>query len=67
MSRKVEDGVTECGTNSPKHVTISFGQCKLCPTWRGIQHLVNGVCFEHRVWGQPRTRTGTTKKHAACL
>lgn len=53
MTRRVEDAITECGTNAPRKVCPSRGHCIQCPDWRGPQDLINGLCFDHRVFAMP--------------
>jgi hypothetical protein len=62
MTHKVEDGVTECGTSASRKLSRTFGQCRLCPDWREPQPLINGLCFEHRIWGPPQGRAGRKKQ-----
>ena len=54
MTHKVEDAQSECGTSAPRKVVKTFGRCRLCPSWRKPQDLINDLCFEHLVWDPPQ-------------
>ena len=54
MTHKIEDGVTDYGTNAPRKIARTFGKCCLCPPWREPRELVNGLCIDHRIWDTPQ-------------